>query len=318
MEMQRKLAEFISRHQITAWLMIIMGSGLILQIILFIIAHIVGGEDAANLYRQIISYLLIPSSGKAFIFQPWSIFTYPLISASPFFSATVEEGVKVFSPFAFSPLRLLFDGLLLWTFSRIHRQMLGEEKSSRLAILSLPALGLLTMLISALISPGDSVAYLSGMTAVMITFAVALATFIPHYPIQLFLFGRVQLVWVVVVLVLLDFASSAFITPVAVSVFLGAAWGFLHVYALRNGTDITDKIWSFYKDNGYSEKKVKATPSKPKQQNDSSDTAASTDTSQDTIDKILDKINEKGYDSLSRQEKEILFRASGLEDNEKA
>ena len=32
---------------------------------------------------------------------------------------------------------------------------------------------------------------------------------------------------------------------------------------------------------------------------------------QDTIDKILDKISKSGYDSLSKTEKEILFKASG-------
>jgi hypothetical protein len=31
---------------------------------------------------------------------------------------------------------------------------------------------------------------------------------------------------------------------------------------------------------------------------------------QDEIDAILDKINQSGYDSLSREEKETLFRAS--------
>ena len=35
---------------------------------------------------------------------------------------------------------------------------------------------------------------------------------------------------------------------------------------------------------------------------------------QDEIDRILDKISQSGYDSLNKQEKEILFRAS--KDNE--
>jgi hypothetical protein len=157
------------------------------------------------------------------------------------------------------------------------------------------------------------------MTGVMVMFAVALATFIPKYPIQLFLFGRVQLVWIVVVLVLLDFVSSAFITPVAISIALGAAFGFLNVYFLRNGTDLTEKIWDFYQAKDRSEKKVRVGPTKKtSSKKEKVEKTATGEVSQETIDIILDKINEKGYDSLSRQEKEILFRASGKADDEKA
>lgn len=315
MELQRKLAEFISRHQITAWLMIIMGSGLLLQIIIYIVTHAVGGEGADGLYRQVISYLMIPDSGMKFISQPWSLFTYPLLSASPLFSPELTEDARAF---AFSPLRLIFDGLLLWTFTRIHRQMLGEDRTRRLVILGIPILGLLTLLISALLHKGEHLHYLSGMTGLMIMFAVGLATFIPNYPIQLFLFGRVKLIWIVVVLVLLDFVSSAFITPVAISVFLGVLAGFFHVYFLKNGTDITEQIWSFYQAKDQPGKKVRVAPQKSKPQKEHTENASPGDVTQETIDIILDKINEKGYDSLSRQEKEILFRASGKADDEKA
>ena len=42
----------------------------------------------------------------------------------------------------------------------------------------------------------------------------------------------------------------------------------------------------------------------------SSKTKAQATFSQDEIDKILDKISEKGYDSLTKEEKEKLFNAS--------
>lgn len=318
MELQRKLAEFISKHQITAWLLIIMGSGLLLQMIIYITTHAVGGEDANELYKQVISYLMIPASGKQFIFQPWSLVTYPLISASPFFSPAAAENARAF---AFSPMRLIFDGLLLWTFTRIHRQMLGEDRTKRLAILAIPLLGLLTLFASSLIPSGEKLPYLSGMTGLMVMYAVGLATFIPNYPIRLFLFGNVKLVWIVVVLVLLDFVSTGFFTPVAISIFLGATMGFLATYALQKGTDITEEIWGFYQAKEKSAKKVRVAPSKPKTKQDKTERGETTpygNVTQENIDTILDKINEKGYDSLSRQEKEILFRASGKADDEKA
>ena len=323
MELKNKLERFVSMHRISAWLLIIMASGLLLQILIFILGHSLGGDDGGEMYRKLISYFLIPSSFKEFIYQPWSLLTYPLISASPFFAFVPQEGGETFAftPFAFSPFRLFFDGFLLWMFTRIFRQMLGEVRANRLAILSIPLIGLLTWILSTLISPGEGTHYLSGMTSLMIAYAVALATFIPKYPIQLFLFGRVPLVGIVVVLVLLDIATSMVITPVGISVIIGASWGFLLTYSLKNGTDITENIWSFYQSKEPKQRKEKTTAQKVKDKPSKSSNyqpPVTHNPNQDTIDKILDKINEKGYDSLSREEKEILFRASGKEDDEKA
>ena len=36
---------------------------------------------------------------------------------------------------------------------------------------------------------------------------------------------------------------------------------------------------------------------------------------QSNIDDILDKINQKGYDALSKEDKETLIKASGSKDN---
>ena len=36
---------------------------------------------------------------------------------------------------------------------------------------------------------------------------------------------------------------------------------------------------------------------------------------QEAIDKVLDKINKSGFDSLSKEEKEILYNASGKSNN---
>jgi hypothetical protein len=324
MDLQTKIREFISKHQTVGYLLAIMVGGLVLQTLIFLIATIAGGEGGTQLYRRIIGYFLMPGTLGEFIYQPWSLFTYPIFSADPAFAFTYpEDGGKLYGSVAgagaLSIFRLVFDGLLIWGFGRIHQQMLTEQRTRRMSILTFLLVGALVLLLSSALGYEDThIHYLSGFTAVMIMLAVSSATLVPDYPIQLFLLGRVKIVWVVVVLVIIDFISARFITPVAFSVILGAGLGFLNVYLLRKGTDLTEKIWDFYKDKKVSPpSRMKVAEASRNLRKEDREVETTNGISQEIIDTILDKINENGYDSLSRKEKEILLRASSQDEDEK-
>ncbi len=344
MDFRLRINEFLRQYQTTGWLIALMIGGLLLQGILFLVFSLMGQE---TLYDQVIEALVIPASFSDFIWHPWSLLTYPFFSVE------------------FSLFQILFNGLILWTFGRIHQQLLGEQRTQRLVILGVPLIGLITLIITSLAGyhyqptsspfpprtatelqesqpevdpenislPDDSVeqadertgipigrkdlAYLSGLTAIIMILVISSITLVPDYPVPLFLFGQVKIVWVGIVIFLLSWGLwASFFTPMGIAIFLGGLLGFAHVYLLRNGTDLTESIWNFYSDSSNKPRmKVKygsksGKPDGVKTGRRKGGDTKGKDIPQEVIDGILDKISDQGYDSLSREEKELLFKAS--------
>jgi hypothetical protein len=94
----------------------------------------------------------------------------------------------------------------------------------------------------------------------------------------------------------------------------GAAFGFIYIKSLQNGTDlsiIVTKIVDFFVNlfqpkNKTPFKKVHVNPRKSNINSQSK--IVIKDKSQQQIDEILDKISQSGYDSLTAEEKEFLFK----------
>lgn len=369
MDIRQRITEFLNRYQTTGWLIALMVGGLLLQGLLYLV---LAALDQATLYTNIVDSLVLPPHFKLWIYQPWSLVTYPFFSVD------------------FDLLGILFSGLILWSFGRIHQQLLGEQRTRRLVILGVPLIGLITLVITSIagyqlregqpyafnqpqteqsetaerverIQSGDTepdqpaeepppadesatsekataeqkqpqgvvigrkdLAYVSGMIGIVMILVISCITLVPDYPVQLFLFGQVKIVWVGAVLFLLTWGLwASFYTPLGIAIFLGGLLGFLHVYLLRNGTDLTEVIWSFYSEKGHQPRmKVKYgsktnNPSRNKSgRKASSEEKTTNGIPQEVIDGILDKISDKGYDSLSREEKELLFKASTQKDDD--
>ena len=104
----------------------------------------------------------------------------------------------------------------------------------------------------------------------------------------------------------------------------GALYGFLVFYALRNGKDYTrwfdkwmDAVAGLFKPRPRSKMKVKYSKRRSssgkansRQKFSDEDFNKAKKERQERIDAILDKISRSGYESLSKEEKEILFKAS--------
>jgi hypothetical protein len=105
----------------------------------------------------------------------------------------------------------------------------------------------------------------------------------------------------------------------AIGIALSAGLGFLHIYLMKQGIDLTESVWSYYQDKDAKPKmKVKYGSQKPvTTQRQHQHARQSHELSQEIIDGILDKISAEGYESLSREEKELLFRASTQKEDEK-
>ena len=141
---------------------------------------------------------------------------------------------------------------------------------------------------------------LVGASAGVMAVMVATATQLPDYTISLILIGPVRLKWLVLFFILIDFLGITSANAGGELSHLGGALiGFIYIKQLQKGSDWIAGIASVFKPRP----KMKVVSSNPSGRSSGAPR-------QEEIDLILDKISRSGYDSLTKQEKEILFRAS--------
>ncbi|HEY0896298.1 MAG TPA: rhomboid family intramembrane serine protease [Sphingobacteriaceae bacterium] len=138
-----------------------------------------------------------------------------------------------------------------------------------------------------------------GASASVMAIVVATATLLPDYSITLLLFGSVRLKYLAIVFIIMDIVmitgsnAGGGITHIG-----GAILGYVYIKQLRRGND-----WSKLFTRNRSRLRPIRNEAVPKRNiNELPD--------QEVIDSILDKISKSGYDSLSKTEKEQLFKAS--------
>lgn len=147
-----------------------------------------------------------------------------------------------------------------------------------------------------------------GSSAAVMAIVVGTATLVPNYSISLLLFGEVKLKYLAIAYVVLDLIGSTSANAGGSFAHLGGAlFGYLYIRTLQSGTD-----WStIFK------KKPKLRVVNNEQRSSRKDDASRPASrknegyvDQREIDEILDKISKTGYDKLSKEEKETLFKAS--------
>lgn len=139
-----------------------------------------------------------------------------------------------------------------------------------------------------------------GSSAAVMAVIVATATLLPDYSMRLLLLGDVKLKYLALAYVVLDLIGIA--SKDAGGSFAhigGAVLGFTYIKLLKGGADWSNIFKRKPKLKVVKNDSVKQTGRK---QNDG--------VNQEEIDRILDKISKTGYDKLTRQEKETLFKAS--------
>ena len=257
-------------------------------------------------YGFIMSQLLIPGDLNAFLHKPWTLFTY-------FF--THEE---IF--------HILYNMLFLYWFGRLIDEYLGNRRLMGLYIMGGVAGGLLYLAMYTLVpyfqNQADT-ARMLGASAAAFSVAVGAATLLPNYTFHLLFFGPVRIKYIVFFFIILSIAQSAGSNAGGNLAHLGGAlMGFAYVKLLQNGTDLGRPI--YWLADGWSNLlRPKPAVKVSYRQRSNANTQASTYVSpsgatatsastpdQDEVDTILDKISRSGYESLTREEKQKLFRAS--------
>jgi len=164
-----------------------------------------------------------------------------------------------------------------------------------------------------------------GASAAVMAILVATTTYQPLMEIRLLLVGNVKLWHLTAVILLLDIMqvllenSGGHIAHIA-----GAVFGIIYIKLLQSGTDLSKIVTNsinFFANlgqptKGTTFKKVHVNPKKPAAKRGTSVSGLAMqrkvvikDKTQQQIDEILDKISQSGYDSLTAEEKEFLFKA---------
>jgi hypothetical protein len=154
-----------------------------------------------------------------------------------------------------------------------------------------------------------------GASAAVLAIVVAISFYVPDYTIQLMFLGPVKLKYIALVTIFIDIVSIPSGNAGGHLAHLGGAFfGFLYATQLRQGKDISkgfsrlmDNLFSLFKRRPEMKVKYKRPSGKPETDLEYNARRAA---EQRSIDQILDKIARNGYEGLSKEEKETLFKSS--------
>lgn len=200
-------------------------------------------------------------------------------------------------------LQILFNMLWLYWMGRVfeeflnHKRLLGVYLLGGLAgaIFAIAGYNLLSL---AHVGIPDTA--IAGAAISVVSVIVATATLLPEHEIRLIIIGSVKLKWVCVFYVTLALIGAKD-SPLTMMGYVGSGlFAFIYINQLQRGTDWIRGINKLFAPRP----KMKVVSFNHPQKK------AANMPRQDEIDRILDKISASGYDSLSKQEKETLSRAS--------
>jgi len=240
----------------------------------------------------IVEWFAVPSNLELLLGKPWTLLTYMFLQ---------ENFFHLF----FNMLVLYFSGQIFQEYLN-HRKLLGMYMWGGIS-------GGLLYVISYNYFPVFERAVMSsvalGASASVLAILVAIATYVPNYYVQLIIFGRIRLKYLAIILVVIDLISIQGGNPGGHIAHIGGAiWGFLYIILLKKGFDL-NKLFSFSAFKSIrGPKKSYTNPNYGKRPVSDEDYNRRSASKQKEIDHILEKISKSGYASLSKAEKEKLFK----------
>ncbi|MEZ4909721.1 MAG: rhomboid family intramembrane serine protease [Saprospiraceae bacterium] len=240
-----------------------------------------------SFYVQLLPYFALSSDFSSVIYKPWTILTHGFIHAS------------------FS--HLLFNMLSLFWLGNIGADLLGQKRILPVYFTGMLVGGLFFIGSSYILLNVGSYALGSSAAVMAIIFMSVMAA--PDYEVSLILLGRVKIKYIALALLFFDIIGVAgFYNSGGHAAHLGGILtGMVYVMLLRGGRD----VFGFRsKDKNIRSKQKKQTLKVVHKREIKLKDNESKAIMQHQVDKILDKIKLTGYDSLTEEEKEILFKAS--------
>ncbi len=272
--------------------------------LLFVIAKI---SQTQPIFQVVYDQFTLPSSLSEFIRRPWTLLTYSFAHLYNFNNNIV--GIS----------HIFFNMLGFYWFAKLFVEYLGSDKLVAVYILGALSGGFFYFVIFNTVPYfANDYTLLVGSSAAVFAVMTATATLLPDYTFHLMFIGPIKIKFIAAVYIIISFLFSVGDNAGGNIAHLGGALiGFVYTKQLQSGINwgswITATLdWFKSLFNERSKVKVTYRKTEPVTASKSNPSPSSKvgKTSQDEIDAILDKISDRGYDSLTRDEKEKLFNAS--------
>ncbi len=271
---------------------------IIINVLVFVVINLVTVAiflASGSTVNPVLPWIMIPADVVQLLKRPWTLLTH------------------MFAHFGI--WHLLFNMLWLFWFGKIIQEFIGNKKILPLFIYG-GLCGAALLIISYNIFPGlqSDLPYVSalGASAGVLAIVVAAATLVPDYTVFLLFFGAVKIKYIALFMVILDMVSIPGLNSGGRIAHLGGAlFGYVFIKQLQVGHDWSKPFNNFLDAMaGLFRKKEPRMVYKTDSQERKRKQSDYPQDKQQQVDAILDKIARSGYDSLSKEEKEFLFKVS--------
>lgn len=244
-----------------------------------------------------VEYVSLSSNSINLFWKPWSVLTY----------AFFHSGI----------IHLLMNMLMLFYVGRLFTTFFTQKQFLGIYILGAIFSGIVYIIgyafLPALMNVNTDMV---GASGAIMTVLIATVTYQPFMEVRLFGVWKLPLWQIAFLFLFIDMIQLPMNnTGGHIAHLAGALFGFIYIKLLVNGTDLSNIVSTvidffvnlFQPSKKTPFKKVHVNPKKPFTKSTSKIVVK--DKSQQQIDEILDKISQSGYDALTAEEKEFLFKA---------
>ena len=265
--------------------------------LLYYMLKAVGALFQVPIHAYLVDWIALPSNLSTLITRPWTLVTYMFL----------HEGF----------LHIFFNLLVLFFAGRLFIEYFNGRRLLSTFLMGGILGGAIYVVFYNVFPAFQEVLTVSnnrGASAGIMAILIAIAAYVPRFPVKLFFVLNVEL-WVVAGLVLLmDLISIGDGNNMGghIAHLGGALFGYLSIREMKKGKDLTagfskflDGMADWFKPRP--ESKVRKVYSKGSKSSGSPDFGRSVH-DQSKMDLILDKISRSGYESLSKEEKDYLFK----------
>lgn len=287
-----ELRNWIRQENMVTYLIV---TNIAVFLLMGIIRLVALASDSANpIFVFLYDNLSLHSSLNQLLVKPWGFITYMFTHYQVF--------------------HILFNLLMFFFFGNLFRSDLSNRRVLPLYLLGGLIGGILYVAVYNFLPTYRGVdGTMIGASAAVMTFLVASSTLMPNLEIALFGIFNIRLKWLAIGLVAIDLFSMADGNLGGLISHLGgAAFGYVYVRILQQGTDLcAPLIFVFEKISGVFSRAREPKPKKFKPKKSPLRVVRHNEVAIGTrLDELLDKINEKGYESLSSEEKQWLKKYS--------
>ena len=250
-----------------------------------------------SVHINYVEYVSLSSNSINLFWKPWSVLSY----------AFFHSGI----------IHLLMNMLMLFYVGRLFTTFFTQKQFLGIYILGAIFSGIVYILgytfLPALMNVNTDMV---GASGAIMTVLIATVTYQPFMEVRLFGVWKLPLWQIAFLILFIDMIQLPMNNTGGHIAHLGGAlFGFIYIKFLVNGTDLSNIVSTvidffvnlFQPSKKSPFKKVHVNPKKPYTKSTSKIVVK--DKSQQQIDEILDKISQSGYDALTAEEKEFLFKA---------